>query len=79
VSYVVIGAGEITKLQQHLSLLKEEYVKLQAHCNEIEKKYALAAAVSGEANENSFIVKLLQTVAGLFDQQLYRYIQLPLF
>jgi hypothetical protein len=52
VSYVVTVAGEITKLQQHLSLLKE-YVKLQVHCNEIERKYALAAAVSGEVNENS--------------------------
>ncbi|KDR22440.1 Ankyrin repeat and FYVE domain-containing protein 1, partial [Zootermopsis nevadensis] len=62
---------EITKLQQHLSLLKEEYVKLQAHCNELERKYALAAAAVGEVNENSFVAKLLQTVAGLFDQQLY--------
>jgi hypothetical protein len=68
----VIVAGEITKLQQHLSLLKEEYVKLQAHCNEVERKYALAAAVVGELNENTFVAKLLQTVAGLFDQQLYR-------
>jgi hypothetical protein len=52
--------------------LKEEYVKLQAHCNELERKYALAAAAVGEVNENSFVSKLLRTVAGLFDQQLYR-------
>ena len=64
--------GEIAKLQQHLSLLKEEYVKLQTHCNELERKYALAAATAGEVNENSFVSKLLQTVAGLFDQNLYR-------
>jgi hypothetical protein len=52
--------------------LKEEYVKLQAHCNELERKYALAAAAVGEVNENSFVSKLLRSVAGLFDQQLYR-------
>jgi hypothetical protein len=64
--------GEVTKLQQHLSLLKEEYVKLQAHCIELEKKYALVTSATGEVNENSFLAKLLRTVAELFDQQLYR-------
>ncbi|KAJ9588903.1 hypothetical protein L9F63_017781 [Diploptera punctata] len=65
--------GEIAKLQQHLSLLKEEYVKLQTHCNELERKYALASAAAGEVNENSFVSKLLQTVAGLFDPTTLQY------
>ncbi|XP_067015008.2 rabankyrin-5 [Anabrus simplex] len=63
--------GEVAKLQQHLSLLKEEYVKLQSHCSELERKYALAAAAAGEVNENSFVSRLLHTVAGLFDKELY--------
>ncbi|XP_069684015.1 rabankyrin-5 [Periplaneta americana] len=63
--------GEIAKLQQHLALLKEQYVKLQTHCNELERKYALAAAAAGDINENSFVAKLLKTVAELFDQELY--------
>ncbi|KAJ4445277.1 hypothetical protein ANN_07078 [Periplaneta americana] len=62
---------EIAKLQQHLALLKEQYVKLQTHCNELERKYALAAAAAGDINENSFVAKLLKTVAELFDQELY--------
>jgi hypothetical protein len=52
--------------------LKEEYVKLQAHCIELERKYALVASATGEVNENSFVAKLLRTVAELFDKQLYR-------
>lgn len=70
--------GEIAKLQQHLALLKEEYVKLQAHGNELERKYALAAAAAGELNENSFVSRLLRTVAGLFNQQLYSDIKVKL-
>lgn len=56
-----------------MTLLKEEYVKLQAHCSELERKYALAAAAAGDINENSFVSRLLHTVSGLYDQQLYRF------
>ncbi|KAJ1524187.1 hypothetical protein ONE63_010710 [Megalurothrips usitatus] len=65
------GSGEAAKLQQHLTLLKEEYVKLQRRYQELEQKYAVAAATAGDVDQNSFVARLLLTVAGLFDQTLY--------
>lgn len=64
------GGTEANKHQQHLSLLKEEYVKLQAAYNELEWKYAVACA-AGEGAENSFVTKLLRTVADLYDNPIY--------
>lgn len=66
------GSGEATKLQQHLSLLKAEYVKLQERYQELEQKYAVAAATAGDVDQNSFVARLLLTVAQLYDQTLYR-------
>lgn len=66
------GSGEATKLQQHLSLLKAEYVKLQERYQELEQKYAVVAATAGDVDQNSFVARLLLTVAQLYDQTLYR-------
>ncbi|KAK3918452.1 Rabankyrin-5, partial [Frankliniella fusca] len=63
--------GEAAKLQQHLRLLKEEYVKLQRRYSELEQKYAVASATAGEADQNSFVSRLLLTVAGLYNQTVY--------
>ena len=64
----------MSKLQTHLQLLREEYVKLQSKYVELEKKYQVALASSGRGGEdNSFVAKLLQTVADLFEKEEYRY------
>lgn len=59
------------KAQRHLNLLREEYVKLQARYAECEKKLNIALATSGNTKKDSFIVRLLKTVADLFDKELY--------
>ncbi|XP_067130283.1 rabankyrin-5 [Centruroides vittatus] len=64
-------ADEVAKLQCHLSLLREEYVKLQSRLAEVEKKYSIALAATGNVNEDSFVSRLLKTVANLFDKELY--------
>ncbi len=64
---------EVAKLQTHLNLLREEYVKLQARLAEYEKKYQAVAAASGKLTEDNFVSRLLSTVAGLLDKELYRY------
>ncbi|KAM7311320.1 rabankyrin-5 [Ixodes scapularis] len=66
-----MAEGEVAKLQRHLSLLREEYVKLQARHAEVERKYNVAVAASGNADADSFVSRLLKTVANLFDQELY--------
>lgn len=67
------GDSDKHKQQQHLSLLKEEYVKLQAYCNELEKKHATLAATYGDCNDKSFVSRLLKTVTTLYNNTLYRY------
>ena len=63
---------EVGKLKKHLSLLRDEYVKLQTKSSEIERKYnLLVASTGGVVEDNSFVSKLLKTVAGLFDKELY--------
>ncbi|XP_064648552.1 rabankyrin-5-like isoform X2 [Lineus longissimus] len=63
--------AEVTKLQNHLKLLREEYVKLQSKLADVERKYQVAAASAGQAKEDNFVSRLLKTVADLFDKELY--------
>ena len=65
--------AEVTKLQQHLDLLREQYVKLQQKHAELEQKYTRAIAISGNAGTDHFVSHLLKLVAELFDKPLYRY------
>lgn len=74
----IAASSEVSKLQQHLTLLKEEYTKLQSHCAELEKKYNLAAASSGDLSETSFIARLLMTVTSLYKRELYSDIKIKL-
>lgn len=67
----VSASSEVTKLQQHLALLKEEYSKLQSHCAELERKYTLAAASAGDLSELSFVARLLMTVSTLYGKETY--------
>ncbi|XP_060806538.1 rabankyrin-5 isoform X1 [Amyelois transitella] len=72
------ASSEVTKLQQHLALLKEEYSKLQSHCAEVERKYTLAAASAGDLSETSFVARLLMTVATLYGRDTYSDITIKL-
>ena len=68
---------EAEKLQQRLSLLREEYVKLQKHCEAIEKDRARLRATSGIQNGDhdeteSFIANILKSVASMLQSKEYR-------
>ena len=66
--------AEAEKLQRHLDLLRQEYVKLQNRLAELEQKYNVATAANsgGGREEGNFVSRLLATVADLFDKELYR-------
>ena len=65
---------ELQKAQNHLSLLRQEYVKLQNKYVDLEQKYNLLVVESGggEFEKNSFVGRLLNSVAELYDKELYR-------
>ena len=66
---------ELHKAQNHLSLLRQEYVKLQNKYVELEQKYNLLVVQTGggEFEKDSFVARLLNSVAELYDKELYRY------
>ncbi|GFN77456.1 ankyrin repeat and fyve domain-containing protein 1 [Plakobranchus ocellatus] len=64
---------EVLKLQSHLSLLREEYVKLQNKLANTERKCQVAlaqAGVNGEA-QDGFVSRLLKFISDLFDKEQY--------
>lgn len=63
--------GEVEKLREHLSLLREQYVKLQAKNTEIEKRFNLLSASKGDINGDTFVCRLLKTIANLYDKEEY--------
>uniref|UniRef100_A0A8C2QCA9 Ankyrin repeat and FYVE domain containing 1 n=1 Tax=Cricetulus griseus TaxID=10029 RepID=A0A8C2QCA9_CRIGR len=63
---------EVAKLEKHLMLLRQEYVKLQKKLAETEKRCTLLAAQANkESSSESFISRLLAIVAGLYEQEQY--------
>nr|XP_033777072.1 LOW QUALITY PROTEIN: rabankyrin-5 [Geotrypetes seraphini] len=63
---------EVAKLKKHLALLRQEYVKMQQKLAETEKKCTLLAAQANkESSNDSFICRLLNIVAELFQQEQY--------
>ncbi|XP_049638108.1 rabankyrin-5 [Suncus etruscus] len=63
---------EVAKLEKHLMLLRQEYVKLQKKLAETEKKCSLLAAQANKENiSESFISRLLTIVADLYEQEQY--------
>ncbi|KAJ6655693.1 hypothetical protein lerEdw1_004746, partial [Lerista edwardsae] len=63
---------EVAKLEKHLMLLRQEYVKLQKKLTETERKCTLLAAQSSkESASDSFISRLLAIVAELYEQEQY--------
>ena len=74
---ILIFFVEVRKLRTHLDLLREEYVKLQTRLADTERKYQMSLVSLGQSDSehsDSFVSKLLKTVADLFDKELYRYI-----
>lgn len=64
--------AELTKLQQHLGLLKEEYTKLQEKYRDVEGKYNALAANSSTADiADNFAFRLLKIIANLYDSPSY--------
>jgi hypothetical protein len=63
--------GEVVKLQQHLVLLREEYVKLQQRHKILERNYNVINSTT-KLDQNSFVSRLLKIVAELFNRELYR-------
>lgn len=64
--------NETTKLQQHLDLLREEYVKLQQRYKSLEQNYNILNSTT-KLDQNSFVFRLLKIVAELFNRELYRF------
>ncbi|KAM6907612.1 rabankyrin-5 isoform 2-T2 [Xenentodon cancila] len=68
---------EVAKLQKHLALLRQEYVKMQQKLADTERRCAmLAAQTPGQttvdpATAETFISRLLDIVANLFRQEQY--------
>lgn len=71
---------EVAKLQKHLALLRQEYVKMQRKLADTERRCAMLAAqasVQGSTkavarSEDTFISRLLEIVAELYQQDQYR-------
>lgn len=68
------SSDSVEKLQSHLSLLKEEYTKLQRNYAELERKYSAAMAANGDKDLgefSSFVSRLAITVATLYGRKTY--------
>lgn len=71
--FLAVLTEEVAKLEKHLMLLRQEYVKLQKKLTETERKCTLLAAQSSkESASDSFISRLLAIVAELYEQEQYR-------
>lgn len=72
------SAEEVAKLQKHLALLRQEYVKMQQKLADTERRCAMLAAQSSSqgsstpAAAETFISRLLDIVADLYRQEQYR-------
>ncbi|KAH9525635.1 Ankyrin repeat and FYVE domain-containing protein 1, partial [Bulinus truncatus] len=68
-----MATDEVLKLQNHLSLLREEYVKLQNRLADVERRYQVAVAAGGGNGEaqDGFVCRLLKLIADLFDKEQY--------
>ncbi|XP_076210885.1 rabankyrin-5 isoform X1 [Aptenodytes patagonicus] len=66
------SAEEVAKLEKHLMLLRQEYVKLQKKLADTERRCNLLAAQANQDNaSDTFISRLLAIVAELYQQEQY--------
>ncbi|KAJ7409125.1 ubiquitin conjugating enzyme E2 G1 [Willisornis vidua] len=64
---------EVAKLEKHLMLLRQEYVKLQKKLVDTERRCSLLAVEANQDNaSDTFISRLLTIVAELYQQEQYR-------
>lgn len=69
-SYIFLeDSTEAQKWQQHLSLLREQYVNLYNTNTELQREYAI---VTANKQDTGFIGRLLTTIASLYSQHRYR-------
>lgn len=77
----ICATEEVAKLQKHLALLRQEYVKMQQKLADTERRCAVLAAqnpgqssptAAAAAAAGSFISRLLDIVADLYLQEQYR-------
>lgn len=67
------SAEEVAKLEKHLMLLRQEYVKLQKKLADTERRCnLLAAQANQDSASDTFITRLLAIVAELYQQEQYR-------
>ena len=64
--------NEVSKLQQHLVLLREEYVKLQQRYKTLERNYNILECRQQNLIKIHLFVVYLKSVAELFNRELYR-------
>ena len=64
--------AEVTKLQKHLALLREEYVKLQTKYEDLSRKYEIVTASSSQADGEGFVLRLLTIISQLYNKPQYR-------
>lgn len=70
-TFCLAGESEAGKLQKHLNLLRQEYVKLQSKTLDLEQKLALASASSGNVTEDTYAAQLLQLSKDLYDKETF--------
>ncbi|XP_065197269.1 rabankyrin-5-like [Sycon ciliatum] len=63
------GGGEAAKAQRHLTLLRQEYVKLQQKHAELEQKYSIVASAAGHLGTDHYVTRLMHTIEELFDRE----------
>ncbi|XP_008205232.1 rabankyrin-5 isoform X2 [Nasonia vitripennis] len=61
-------SSDSQKWQQHLALLREQYVNLYNNYTELQQKYALATA---EKEDHGFVGRLLSQISALYEEQRY--------
>ena len=66
------GGGEAAKAQRHLTLLRQEYVKLQQKHAELEQKYSIVASAAGHLGTDHYVTRLMHTIEELFDREHFR-------
>ena len=68
---IFIADSEAAKLQKHLNLLRQEYVKLQNKTLDLEQKLAAVSATSGNVSEDTYASQLLKLSNDLHDKETY--------
>ncbi len=69
----MFSSDEVAKLQQHLELLREQYIRLQQKYASLEQKYTRVVATSSDVGPDHFVARLIHIISRLYEKPLYRY------